>query len=460
MERVKYSIFILPIIILFFFGCSRKTIHQVLPEEELKNFSQSGQIEVPDQWWEAFQNENLNQLVDSALNSNYNLQSAWYRLQEAKAMERSERAGFFPGVEGFGTWQSSESDQAGSSERLELGISTSYELDLWGKIRSRAKAQTYRRQASFFDFQSTALMLSAEVVRTWFELLEARQQVAIARDQIDTNTTVFNLIQSRFNNGQGNLADVMRQEQLLEATREREIVAESRLRVVENRLSVLLGHQPQQQIFSQGDTLNLPVLPPLPSTGIPADLVQRRPDVLRSFELLKAADQDLAASISNLYPRLSISASLSTNSQSAEDLFDNWVRSLAGNVLAPVFYGNRLQAEKDRAKAVKNQRIYEYGQSMLTAFQEVEDALVREKQQLLRVQSLEKQISLSRSTSEQVRSSYLNGVGNYLDALDAMDNLQSLRRQFLSEKLILLEYRVDLYLALAGGFETGFAEEE
>jgi multidrug efflux system outer membrane protein len=128
--------------------------------------------------------------------------------------------------------------------------------------------------------------------------------------------------------------------------------------------------------------------------------------------------------------------------------------------LAPVFYGNRLQAEKDRAKAVKNQRIYEYGQSMLTAFQEVEDALVREKQQLLRVQSLEKQISLSRSTSEQVRSSYLNGVGNYLDALDAMDNLQSLRRQFLSEKLILLEYRVDLYLALAGGFETGFAEEE
>lgn len=459
MERAKYFIFILSLFILLLSGCSRKTAPQALPEEEFENFSQSGQAEVPDRWWEVFEDENLNQLVDSALRSNFSLQTAWYRLQEARAMERAERSGFFPGIEAFGNWETSESDQTGSSERFELGVSTNYELDLWGEIRSRAKAESYRRQASFFDFQSTALMLSAEVVRTWYELQEARQQVAIARNQIQTNSTVLNLIRSRFNNGLGNYADVLRQEQLLEATREQEITAESRLGVIENRLSVLLGDQPQQQDFRQQDTLNLPVLPSLPATGMPADLIQRRPDVQRSFQLLKAADQDLAASISNLYPRVSISASLSTNSQSAEDLFDNWVRSLAGNVLAPVFYGNRLRAEKDRAEAVKNQRIYEYGQVVLTAFQEVEDALVREQQQLLRVQSLEKQLALAQSTSEQVRSSYLNGVGNYLDALDAMDNLQSLRRQFLSEKLMLLEYRIDLYLALAGGFETGLEEE-
>jgi len=128
--------------------------------------------------------------------------------------------------------------------------------------------------------------------------------------------------------------------------------------------------------------------------------------------------------------------------------------------LAPVFYGNRLQAEKDQAEAVRNQRIYEYGQTVLSAFQDVEDALVEEKQQQRRLQSIEKQYELAQSATEQVRSSYFNGVGNYLDVLDAMDTQQNLRRQYLSETLTLLKYRIDLYQALAGGFDTDFSVEE
>ncbi|PRZ00624.1 TolC family protein [Marinilabilia salmonicolor] len=459
MEHTRYFT-ILIVFLLLFTGCSPKTSEVLLPDDALVEFSQSGEIEISDNWWEAFKDQQLNDLVDSALNANYDVQTAWYRLREAEAIARQARSSFFPQVDGSGRGQVIDTDVSGQSEVYELGLSAGYELDLWGKVRSEARAQSYRQQASFYDFQATALLLSAQVVKGWFDLLEARQQVALARDQRQTNEKMLELLQTRFQNGLGNLADVLRQQQLMESTREQEIVAETRLQIIHNRLSVLLGKQPQKQDVMDLDHLVFPDLPPLPKTGMPAELIRRRPDIQRSMALLKASDQDLASSISNLFPRISISASLSTESPNAEDLFDDWVRSLAGSVLAPVFYGNRLQAEKDQAEAVRNQRIYEYGQTVLSAFQDVEDALVEEKQQQRRLQSIEKQYELAQSATEQVRSSYFNGVGNYLDVLDAMDTQQNLRRQYLSETLTLLKYRIDLYQALAGGFDTDFSVEE
>ncbi|WP_148660814.1 TolC family protein [Marinilabilia salmonicolor] len=417
-------------------------------------------MEIPVRWWEVFDDKRLNGLVDSALKANYDLQTAWYRLREAEALERQVRSSLFPRIDASGSGQIVDSDISGQTDHFELGLSASYELDLWGKIRSEARAQSYRQRASFYDFQATALMLSGQVVKGWFDLLEARQQVLLAREQRQTNEKMLELLQTRFENGQGNLADVLRQQQLMESTKEQEVIAETRLQVLQNRLSVLLGEQPQKQKIIGSGNLTFPDLPPLPDAGMPAELIHRRPDVQRSLALLKASDQDLASSISNLFPRFSISASLSSEAPDAEDLFDNWVRSLAGNVLAPVFYGNRLQAEKKQAEAVRNQRIYEYGQAVLSAFQDVEDALVKEMQQQRRLQSIEKQYELARGTTDQVRSAYFSGVGNYLDVLDAMNAQQSLRRQYLSETLNLLGYRIDLYQALAGGFDSGFSDED
>lgn len=459
MEHTRYSTTFI-VLLLLSVGCSRETSQVLFLDESLEDFSHSGEMEIPGRWWEVFDDKNLNGLVDSALNANYDLQTAWYRLREAEALERQAQSSFFPQIDASGSGQAVDSDVSGQSERFELGLSASYELDLWGKIRSEARAQSFRQQASFYDFQATALLLSGQVVRGWFDLLEARQQVLLAREQRQTNERMLELLQSRYQNGQGNLADVLRQQQLMESTREQEIVAETRLQVVQNRLSVLLGEQPQKQKIVSSGSMTFPELPPLPDTGLPAELIHRRPDIQRSLASLKASDQDLASSISNLFPRISISASLSTDAPNAEDLFDNWVRSLAGNVLAPVFYGNRLQAEKDQAEAVRNQRIYEYGQAVLSAFQDVEDALIREKQQQRRLQSIEKQYELARGTTNQVRSAYFSGVGNYLDVLDAINAQQSLRRQYLSETLNLLGYRIDLYQALAGGFDSGFRDED
>jgi NodT family efflux transporter outer membrane factor (OMF) lipoprotein len=434
-------------------GCTSasETTTPVAPPD---TFSAAGAQEIPDRWWTVFESERLNALVDTATASNFTLRTAWQRLQAAEAVVDREGGALYPDLEASG-----RAEQRGGTDdafavggNLELGLSSVYEVDFWGRIRSRVEAERLRAEATRADYQTAALSVSAEVVRTWAQLAEARSQRQLVEEQIETNVTVLELLENRLETGQIQSPDVLRQRQLVESTREQRAAAESRVQVLEHRLAVLLGRSPQAGVEEPPDALPSP--PPLPETGVPTDLVRRRPDVQSAFRLLKAADRDLAAAISDQYPRLTLSASGSTISESATDLFESWAYSFAGNLLAPIFRGGELRAEVDRTEAVRTQRLFEYGQTILTAFREVEDALIREQQQRTQIQQLEDQVDLAQQAYQQLRVQYLNGTTGYLDVLTALDEVQQLRRDLLSAELTLVLDRIALYRALAGSFET------
>ncbi len=443
-------------VVTFLTGCSPKVTQATLPVEVSEPFSKTGTEEAPARWWTAFEDPQLNILVDTALQSNFNLEVAWHRLMAAQAVVDRESSSFFPTVEANLQGEISQPQRAfedfQQNRSFQIGLSSGYELDLWGRIRSSVQAERFRMHASRTDYQAAAITLSAEIVRTWYQLAEAKSQLALVEEQIETNQQVLVLIRNRFGSGQIRGVDILRQRQLLESTREQKTYVESRIQVLEHQLAVLRGRVPQEEI--DYPDRQLPSLPPLPETGIPVELIQRRPDVQTAFNLLQAADQELAAAISNRYPRVSLSLSYSTAVNDTDELFRDWAYSLAGNLLAPIFYGGELKAEMNRAEAVKQQRIYEYGQTVLLAFQEVEDALIQEEKQLESIQIIEEQIRLARQTIDQLRLEYLNGLSEYLDVLTALDQEQQLRRDLLTAKLTLLEYRIALYRALAGGFET------
>ncbi|PAU93758.1 hypothetical protein CK503_11300 [Aliifodinibius salipaludis] len=441
-------------IFLLVLGCAPQKETLEPPVQESASFSQSGEAEVSSRWWTSFENDQLNTLVDTALSSNFDIQTAWQRLQASEAVIDRETGGLFPTLDANAEAQTTRNQQSpfGSSDDFSAGLSSSYEIDLWGRIGSQVDAEEYRAQATLADYQTAALTVSAEVVRTWTRLAEAKKQLALVESQIETNKKVLELLKNRFGTGQIRGVDILRQQQLLESTREQKSNAEANLDVLQHELSVLLGRSPQDTIDIVPE--QLPELPPLPSTGVPIDLVQRRPDVKSAFNLVKAADRDLASAISNQYPRLTLSASLTSSSNTVEDLFENWAASFAGNLLAPIFRGGELSAEVDRLEAVKKQRLYEYGQTILTAFQEVEDALIREQKQRESIERLEEQVTLAEQAYDQLRLEYLNGTSNYLDVLTALDEVQQLQRDLLTAELTLVEYRIGLYRALAGSFET------
>ncbi|MEX0968785.1 MAG: TolC family protein [Bacteroidia bacterium] len=434
-------------------GCSPEITESALPLDPPESFGHSGNMPLQEEWWTGFEDQTLNMFVNEALDSNFDLLAVWQRFRAAEAVVDRESSYLFPELEAFSVFGTSrpEPDFAGG-ENLRSGLSSVYEIDLWGRIRSRVKAEQYRAEASLYDYQATAISLSAEIARTWYQLLAEWQHLELAETQIETNDKILRLFKSRFGSGQIRGVDILRQTQLMEATRGQKILIESRIRILEHRFAVLIGAPPMEELIYAPDSF--PALPPLPETGIPTELVQRRPDVRTAFSLLQVADREVASAISAKYPRLSISASVSSRANNVDDLFRDWAYSLGVNLVAPLFYGGRLSAEVDRAVAFKQQRLYEYGQTVLIAFREVEDALIQEMKQQERLQVLEQQVKLADQAYEQLRIEYFNGMSDYLAVLTAMDQAQQLQRELISERLALLEFRIALYRALAGGFET------
>ena len=437
-------------------GCSTTSERIDPPVEVPGEFSETGALEMPERWWTAFEDEELDAALERALVSNLDLKGAWERLQAARAVAARETGGRYPTLDAFFAAEKGAEDSHRTPfvdrESYALGLVARYEIDLWGRVAAIAEARELEAGATLADYRAAALTLSAEVVRAWYERLEAHDQLLLAAEQVRTNEAIVDLLEERFRNGLSRAADLLRQRQLLEATRERRLVAESRIAVLDHKLAVLLGEPPRTPVpFTSRD---LPEPPPLPRTGLPTELVQRRPDVTSALLRVRAADRETAAAIRDRYPRLDLAISGSTIAGSIDDLFVTWAYAVIGEIVAPLFDGGRRVAEVDRARAVTRQRLYEYGQTVLVAFREVEDALVQERKQAERLRSLESQVRLARQSYERLQQEYFNGVVDYIEVLTALSAEQRLRRDLLTGRLDLLEQRIALYRALAGGFET------
>ena len=453
-RKTTYSIlFLYATGILLLDGCSPKISNVALPIPAIAEFSYSGSEALEEKWWNSFGDENLNSLIDSAMQSNFDLAATWQQFLAAKSIVSREASNKWPQIQASA--QSAvnfpENDFRGG-ENTQLGLSSTYEIDLWGRIGSAVQAEKFRAEASLFDYRTAAISLSAEIASTWYQLLAAKEQLKIAENQIATNENIIKLIRSRFVGGQIRAVDILRQAQLLESTKEQQIIFGTNVQLLENQLAVLVGRQPQRDLNLEYTAL--PNLSDIPQAGLPLELVRRRPDLQRTYALLLAADRDMASAVRSKYPRISVSAQGQLRANNFASLFDNWAYSLAGNLLAPLFYGKQLSAEADRAQAVKLQRLYEYGQATLTAFREVEDGLVQELMQKQRVENISRQLELAEKSNNQLRTEFLNGFSPYLDVLIGLDQEQQLRRDYVAAQSQQIQIRIGLYRALAGGFES------
>ncbi len=453
-DKKTFSVLLVSWIAIILQACSPRFTNVDMPITDIKDFSESGQEILDEAWWTAFEDKQLNDIIDSALQNNFDLAATWQQFLSADAVVAREASSKWPQVElSAQTARNRPEPDFAGGENTQLGVSASYEIDLWGRIRTGVQAEKLRAEASLLDYQTAAISLSAEIASVWYQIAAAKSQLRLAEDQISTNEDIMQLIRARFGSGQIRAVDILRQTQLLESTREQKIIFETQVSLLENQLAVLLGHQPQG--FRGAEINDLPALPALPDAGLPLELLRRRPDIRQAHTLLLAADRDLASAVRAKYPRLSVGGRGQLRSNNFENLFRNWAYSITGNLLAPLFYGGQLSAEVNRNEAVKQQRLYEYGQEVLVAFREVEDALLQEEQQQKRLLVIERQLDLALKTNAQLRIEFLNGLSPYLDILLSLDQEQQLRRDLTSARSDQIQIRIGLYRALAGGFETG-----
>jgi len=418
--------------------------------------------EFPQRWWRQFNSDQLDRLVEEGLAGSFSLMEAWARLKQARELAVQSGALLYPQInaEAGASYTRQDTDGKNQAEEIKnfsLGLAGSYELDLWGRIRSAQEAKLLEMSAAREDVNTAAMTLAAEIVGRWLDIISQIMQHGVLKKQLDTNTTYLELIELRFRNAMATALDVLQQKQVVERIKAQIPSTEVRKQLLEHELAVLIGKPPQYDINIGQNTLPEPA--PIPMTGIPADLLAKRPDIRAAGLRLQAAGRQVDAARANRLPAVSLSARALYSADQLDLIFDNWLINLAGNLVGPLFDGGTRTSEVRRQQAIAEANLAAYRQTVYTAVKEVEDALVTDYRKQQRIAALELQLTTARQALEEAKERYLKGVNDYLPVLTQLLSVQNLELNLIEEKAQLLTNRVGLYRALGGSWTDDLVED-
>jgi len=414
------------------------------------------ELDLTSPWWESVGSPELSRLINSALSDNFTLKEAWARLQQARALAIQAGAARYPDLAATGsveyTRRRTETVSGGSEgdSNYALGLVSSYELDLWGRIRSQQEAALLTVTATEADLQTAGITVAAEVADRWVRLISQQLQKQLLEKQLENNLTFLDLIELRFRKAMVSALDVYQQKQVVESVRARIPLVEAEIQLLMHELAVLLGRPPRADLgLTQTE---MPVIGRLPALGLPADLLANRPDVRAAGLRLKAAEWQVAAARANRLPALRFTAGAQYGRSDLDLLFDTWLLSLAANLTAPIFDGGRRAAVVDQTVAQADEDLWVYRQAVLTGVKEVEDALESETRQREHISGLESVMAAARKGLEEAVQRYRRGLSDYLPVLTQLIAVQDLERDLIRQQETLIRYRIGLLRALGGGW--------
>ena len=446
-------------------GCATQSLPPDLPEQVLDlpaEFRESGRVQAPVQWWQSFDDPHLNQLVQQALQDNPDLQATYWRLQQADAAAAQARSGFWPRL--TGSLENTEQRRAASSgfdfsgaenegNSWSGSLAAGYEVDLWGRVRSGARAAEAGRLAQAENLQTAALTLSAEVAGTWMQLQEQWGQTELLEQQLEINRKTLRALELRFGSGVSAAADVLQQRQLVQQSEQELQQSQYNQQILRVQLAALLGIPEQQLPVARGDYGHLPPLPAMPVTGIPAELLLRRPDVKRAQRELLQGHYLASQAWAERLPSLSLRLFYSGGGASLADIAEDWLMNFTAALDGVIFDGGALSAAQRQQEAVEQERWVGFRNTVIQALAEVEQALINEDAIVTRISHLQERAELASQITVRQRRAYGLGAVDFLNVLSATNNQQSLERQLLTARRELLENRVTLYRALSGGLQ-------
>ncbi|MDJ0840319.1 MAG: efflux transporter outer membrane subunit [Acidobacteriota bacterium] len=434
-------------------GCSLHKVRENVPVPEIipETYSTGGEAVLPETWWTAFGDSELDRLSDRVLNQNLDLRGAWARLVQFDALARQAGALRMPEVTYTGIASRARTNTFGQvveGNLFSAQAGVSYEVDLWNRLSSQQRAGLLDYRASRQDLEIVAFSLTGATARTWYGIVAQREQLTLLEEQIEVNRKFLEVIEARFANGVASAVDVFQQRENLASIQAQIPSARLSLELLEHQLATLAGEAPLTPAPEERRTL--PELPPLPSLGVPADLLQNRPDVRAAMLRVAAADHRVAVAVADQYPSLRLTGEAGFQADELGDLFSDFVWSAAASLIGPIFDAGRRQAEVDRTEAVVVERLAVYEAVLLDALREVEDALTSEHRRGQLIERLENQQGLAEKALEAAGARYLRGVGNYLTVLTETQALQRVQRELINARQARVLDRIDLYMALGG----------
>lgn len=413
--------------------------------------ARSDTIVVPPSWLAEFADVALQKIVRESLNTNFDLQAAAARVDSAKAVAKIAGSGRWPQLFFNPGYTRGQTHAVGKPVERDSAFQAlfdlNWELDVWGRIKDSQQASVLDAQATTHDFQAARLSLAARTAQAYFVLTEANLQVKVAEESIKDRRTVVDLVRGRFNRGLTQGLDLRLALTDLTSAEAQLVDNRNRVQQAARQLEVLLGRYPAGKVIGES---RLPAPPkPLPA-GLPAEILQRRPDLVAAFDRLQAADHRLASAKKALLPRVTLTATGGTRSSSLSELIDP--RAAAWNFLMglsqPLFTGGRLSGQIDLQNAQIKEALNHYQQTALTAFSEVEQSLAAEEWLRQQENALRANVLQTEESRKSAITAYRRGVIQILTLLDSYRSTLSAQSEYFTVQRLLLNNRINLYLAL------------
>ncbi|RWR02093.1 RND transporter [[Pantoea] beijingensis] len=444
--------------------------------------SKPQQVSANPQWWTAFNDPQLNSLIERAVRGNLSLQQAVLRIAGAREQLTQARGAWFPSVnasagvtrqqlgvkgelESNGVYDAVEGvdpNLRASLDNLSKPITlyqgsfdAAWELDLWGKVRRQVEMANAQQQESIENRNDALVSLEAEVARSWLQLRGAQSINRTLETQIRLAQETLALTQSQQRNGLAPQMDVENARAQLGSLRAQLPQFQAQIRRAMNSLAVLTGNAPGALDAELIASKPLPTLPDAVPVGVPAELARRRPDIRLAEASLHAATANIGVAVAELFPRLSLTGQLGVRNTDASYL-DNWSShfySVGPSLSIPIFQGGRLVSSVKLARAQQASAALGYRQTVLTALQDVENALVSYRTDQQRVVALEETVTALQDAFELADDSYRKGISTFIDTLDAQRQLTQAQQQVAQAQVQTSLDLVALFKALGGGWE-------
>ena len=409
-------------------------------------------VPTPD-WLKSFNDPMMLKLIAEGKANNPNLKVSSGNMEKAWLLAKQSGVGLKPTADlsVSGSQSGSVDNQYASSRSVNVGLQASWELDVWDRVGSGVQAAQANAQSAQADYLFAQHSLSANIAKNYFKVIEANLQAQITRKNVKVLKETMRITKVKYDNGLTSAQDMALNRANLASAREQLILLEGSQRDAARALEVLLGRYPNAQLDI---STALPTLPPSPPAGIPSEILERRPDIISAERQIASAFNATNKAKAAQLPRFSLTSTVSGASNSLSDVLNpvNMAWQLASNIVAPLFDGGKRQIDVDIATTEQNQAVSNYAQKALTAFSEVESNL--DQGQVLARREVElNDVVLQSNKAYRIASlRYKEGEIGLLDALQIQQQAIAAESNLLSIKRSQLEQRVNLYLALGGGW--------
>ncbi len=430
-----------------------------IPQQWPTSATQSATTELSG-WQQFFLDERLKKVIAQSLSNNRDLRVAALNVEKARATYRVQRAEQLPtltaGVSGTHSRTPASvngTDSASTSHQYsaEVGLS-SYELDLFGRIRNLSEAALEEYLALEETHRSTQISLVAEVANAWLTLAADRDLLTLAEETLASQQATYELQQRSHALGNTSGLALAQAQSTVESAKVDVAAYKSQVQQDINALNLLAGSAVDESLLPSGLTEDSAELVQIPA-GLPSSLLQRRPDVLAVEHTLKSANADIGAARAAFYPTISLTGSAGSSSLALSDLFKGgsgaW--SFVPSISVPIFDGGANQANLDSAKSERDIQLATYEKTLQTAFSEVADVLAERSTLSDRLDAQQALVKATAKSYELADALYRNGASSYLDALDSQRELYSARQSLISLQLTEQSNRINLYKVLGGG---------